>query len=544
MPIFLAACAQVVSPTGGQRDIVGPTPIKFEPPNQTTNFNEKKIKIKFSEFITLKDVQGQLLVSPPLKFPPELTPKGKWLIIAMEDTLKANTTYSFQFGNCVADITEGNASSNLKYVFSTGNLIDSLGLTGKLLNCKDNSPEKDFLVMLYDSLKFKKDSFVNKTLPDYFSKTDANGQYSISNIKEGSYKIFALKDANSNYKFDLSDEKIGFIDTIVSIKNKNNSLDLNSFLSEPWVQYIKKTNLNDFQKVECIFNKPIQKLELIFLNQKVMGDDYSLELGKNKDTLTVWFNKFFKSDSLVFSISDNGKTLDTIYYKVKKPSDLQKNRGRGKAKPFNLIVKSEAFNFYDSTGFVFSSTYPVKEIDSLKIRVISNKLDVNPQIKILDKSRRKFSLVYPWQEDTTYMVKFDSMAFKAYSKDLIQDSLSIKFNIPVKAKGGNFKLKVILPKNNANAILQLKDSKDILVKEVNVSETSEINFGLLKTGTYKVQMIVDENKNSKWDTGNYYLNMQPEKIILCPISINIRANWESEETWDPFKINEPKKQKK
>ncbi|MFN5628287.1 MAG: Ig-like domain-containing domain, partial [Bacteroidota bacterium] len=310
------SCAQIVSPTGGSRDTKGPEVLKYEPSNNTSNFKENKIKIYFNEFINLKDVQSQLIISPPLKEIPELSAKGKTLIIPISDTLKENTTYSFQFGNCVTDITEGNVGTNLKFVFSTGPFIDSFSVVGKILNSETFEPEKDFLVMIYDSIKFYKDSFSFKFLPDYFTKTDASGSFNISNVKKGSFKLFALKDANSNYKYDSPDEKIAFYDSIFTADTFPKLFELNSFLATPSAQFIKKSNFTEFQKMDFVFNKPVEKIDFNFFNSPVSKESYSLEFGKKRDSLTLYFNKKIELDSLNFSINENGTVLDTFYTKT------------------------------------------------------------------------------------------------------------------------------------------------------------------------------------------------------------------------------------
>jgi hypothetical protein len=542
--LFFFSCAQIVSPTGGQRDTKGPEVLYFEPPNYTSNFKEKTIKIRFNEFINLKDVQTQLIISPPLKETPELSAKGKTLLVPISDSLKRNTTYSFQFGNSVADITEGNASANLKYVFSTGSYIDSLSVVGKIVNCETLEPEKDFLVMIYDSLKYRTDSFPFKFIPDYFAKTDVNGTFKISNVKKGSFKIFALKDANSNYKYDSPEEKIAINSDVFVTDTLPKLFELVSFLATPSIQFIKKSNLSDFQKMEFVFNRPAEKIELDFLNTSFSKDDYSLEFGKKRDSLFVFFNKKIEKDSLIFTLKDNEKVLDTIYSKTISFEKATKTRGKGTSNPFFLKVKKEEFNFLDSSGFIFSTTYPILSFDSTKISIVCREKTSNPSIEFLDDSKRKLKLIFPWQEDSTYTVKVDSLALKSYLNELKHDSLSVKFSIPNKAKAGGIKLKINLPSKEIYYLLYLKDSKGSVLRERKINESTEIDFGLFLPANYKIELIEDKNKNGKWDTGNFYLDLQPEKIIKFAKDISVRANWDSEEIWTPFDDSNSKKNSK
>ena len=201
-------------------------------------------------------------------------------------------------------------------MFSTGPFIDSFSVVGKILNSETFEPEKDFLVMIYDSIKFYKDSFSFKFLPDYFTKTDASGAFNISNVKKGSFKLFALKDANSNYKYDSPDEKIAFYDSIFTTDTLPKLFELNSFLATPSAQFIKKSNFTEFQKMDFVFNKPAEKIDFNFFNFSVSKESYSLEFGKKRDSLTLYFNKKIELDSLNFSINENGKVLDTFYTKT------------------------------------------------------------------------------------------------------------------------------------------------------------------------------------------------------------------------------------
>ena len=538
------SCAQIVSPTGGQRDTKGPEVVLCEPLNNTSNFKEKSIKIKFNEFISLKDVQTQLIVSPPLKETPELSAKGKTLIIPITDTLKQNTTYSFQFGNCVTDITEGNASPNLKYVFSTGSFIDSLSVEGKIINSETFEPEKDFLVMIYDSLKFTKDSFSFKFIPDYFTKTDANGTFNITNVKKGSFKMFALKDANSNYKYDSPDEKIAFSSNVFVTDTLPKTFELISFMATPSVQFIKKSNVSEFQKMEFVFNKPTEKIEFDFLNSKITKEDYSLEFGKKEDSLTLFYNKKIEADSLIFILKDNGKVLDTIYSKTISYDKISKSRGKGISNPFFMTVKKEEFNFLNNSGFLFSTSYPILSFDTSKIKIICRDKIYYPSVKYTDKSMRKLKLIFPWQEDSTYIVRFDSLALMGFFPELKHDSLSIKFSVPNKAKAGGIKIKMVLPGTQDFYLLHLKDSKGAIIGERKLNESSEIDFGLFLPSNFKLELIEDKNNNGKWDTGNFYLNIQAEKIIKFAKEISVRANWESEEIWQPFDNPSDKKNNK
>jgi uncharacterized protein (DUF2141 family) len=211
--MFFMACANVVAPTGGPRDEDPPVVIRSVPPNFSPNYGGEQIRISFDEFIVLNNLRQQLLVSPPLENSPEIRVRGRNLIIDIEDELRPNTTYSIFMGDAVRDNTEGNAIPNFRFVFSTGDYVDSLSLSGKVINAFTLKPEEAVFVMLYDSIY---DSIPYKERPVYLSKTNKEGLFEITNMKEGSYMMFALFDNNGNFIYDLPDEKIAFLDSLVT----------------------------------------------------------------------------------------------------------------------------------------------------------------------------------------------------------------------------------------------------------------------------------------------------------------------------------------
>ncbi|MGI8892225.1 MAG: Ig-like domain-containing protein, partial [Bacteroidia bacterium] len=200
-------CANIVTPTGGEKDLIPPEILQEFPPNKSINFSSKEIRINFDEYILLRDPLQQIITSPPLTPAPEYQIKKRSLIIKLPDTLRPNTTYTMNFGNSIVDNTEGNPLAGYQYVFSTGNFIDSLFISGKVTSAFTNDPVKDVTVMLYDQMD---DSLPYKNRPSYFARSNESGTYRISNISANEFKLFTLKDENSNYLFDQPTELIGF----------------------------------------------------------------------------------------------------------------------------------------------------------------------------------------------------------------------------------------------------------------------------------------------------------------------------------------------
>ena len=221
--LLASQCAQIVTPGGGPIDISPPRVVKYIPDSAAKNFDAKRITIVFNEFIDLNDLQKQLVVSPPMNIFPEVTSKGKILSIILKDSLRKNTTYCLNFGSAIRDVKESNAIASFQYIFSTGDHIDTLSLKGTVKNIADQKTEKGILVMLYDGSV--SDSAPYKKMPSYFAKTKEDGTYKIYNIRPGTYKAFTLKDANSDYLYNLPGESISFSDSLIKI-SKNVSLNL------------------------------------------------------------------------------------------------------------------------------------------------------------------------------------------------------------------------------------------------------------------------------------------------------------------------------
>ena len=217
MLAIITSCANIGMPTGGPKDVAPPKVLKSIPKNYSTQFKGKEIEITFDEFVKFRDLNSQLLISPPLKNTPDIKIKGKNIVIKINDTLRENTTYTMFFGDAIVDLNEENILASYEFVFSTGTVLDSLTMTGRVLNAFTQKPEKDIYVMLYDKYD---DSVPIKEKPYYLAKTKEDGEFVMNNLRDMSYKVFALKDANNNLKFDQPNEKIAFIDSLVTARMK------------------------------------------------------------------------------------------------------------------------------------------------------------------------------------------------------------------------------------------------------------------------------------------------------------------------------------
>ena len=314
---FFFSCANVGYPSGGEVDKTAPKATAFEPTNETKNFTSNNIVIHFDEYIQLKDVDNQVLISPPFEHKAEIVAKGKYVSIKIKDTLLPNTTYLFQFKNAIVDNNEGNALPSLDYVFSTGDHLDSLSVKGKVVDGLTLKPDENIAVLLYSEFT---DSAIAKSHPVYMTKTDKNGVFKFKYLKQGLYKIIALKDDDRSLTYNNASEKMAFsTDTILpayiidSVDTADSGLILHTFLPEVGEQRITDSKMTKSGKAIITTLYPL-------VNATITSSENELitVLNKSCDTLEVWTTK--PTDSLTLMIKDPSGIDDTLklrYFKKK-----------------------------------------------------------------------------------------------------------------------------------------------------------------------------------------------------------------------------------
>jgi hypothetical protein len=529
--LIIASCAHIVAPTGGPKDIIPPKMLKAKPDTFSIHFNSPQIKIDFDEFIQLKDEMNQIIISPPLDKQPEIKVNKKSLIIKFKGKLKDSTTYNINFGNSITDVHEGNIKEGFQYVFSTGDYVDSLSLSGKCKYAVDLKTEKGILVMLYKNLD---DSVPVLHKPDYFTKTDSFGNYKINNIKEGTYKIFALKDLNNNYLFDQPGEGIGFKDLPLHITSKDSA---NLFIFEELKakQYIVKSSCEEFGKMVFIFNKPLTNLDIQFLNNTPDDSAISfLEYSKARDSVIYWFTNY-PQDSMKMIISDNGKTLDTLAIHIK-PKEPKKKAD--KSYKFMLNINSVPANgqlISPDNEIQLICSHPITQFDSTKFILKEDTIPIKGfKVSGLDSTKRKITIHFPWKESSNYVLSFPMGTFKDIFGLTNDTTMSFNYKVKSSKDYGNLKLKFKAPSNGFNYILQLMNDKDEIFQQNIVQGDTVIYYSFLDPSKYKLKLIYDTNNNRKWDTGNYFQHLQPEKVTYCKEIFNVRANWDVEASWSIY----------
>jgi uncharacterized protein (DUF2141 family) len=512
--LILFSCAQIVPLSGGEKDIEPPKEVESSPKNGTINFAEKNITVEFDEFIKLNNLSSQLIVSPLIETPPEISIRGKKLIIKLEGELNENTTYSLNFGNAITDITEANIFLNYKYVFSTGSYIDSLSYSGVVVNAFDLSKKESIYVLLYDQFE---DSVPYKELPRYVALTDKEGNFSITNIANGKYKFFAINDINGNYLFDLPNEEIAFKNETIQLDSSSSDNRIYLFEEESEIQFIDKIEGNKmFGKVEVQFNLPTTDLKVtpLNINQK---EPWLLEKNEAGDSLTLWLTLNTKAEELDIIFADGNDIIDTTNVDI--IEDITDTL---------LSINSNISSMFDlNQNIRLETNRPFKAFTSDSIKLYEDSILITTT-HLEAFGLRKFELAYDFKENTNYQIFIPPNTFEDIY-GLKNDTVKIDFKTKSESNYGIINLN-INPNFSDNYIIQLFKGKK-LIQESNFKEVTKTTYKYLAPGNYELKLIIDVNSDKKWNTGNYLEGIQPEKVIYYEKEIKIRANWDNDIIW-------------
>jgi hypothetical protein len=582
--ILFNRCAHPVSPEGGPKDVTPPKVLGCDPPNFSTNFQSSSIRIAFREFIALKNPLSEIFISPPLAKAPDPRLRGKDLLVKLQDTLRGNTTYSISFGQAIADLTEGNQLRDFTYVFSTGDYIDSLSLKGRVISAFNHQPLKNVFVTLYlnnnDTLPF--DSLPLKTAPYYLTKTDERGDFTLSNLQDAPFKLMAIDDQNGDLIFNQPSEKIAYSDSLVkpyyieipkpttadsskkdtipvkqvqkikltpaqvritdsirqadSVKTLNAkypSFELMLFEETDSIQRIAKSAVPRDGMIVLTFKYPIKNAEFTALNvTDSLPAAYLRENSPRQDSVTLWLSGSH-ADTLRLKVSDKGRILDTLNIDLQKK--VKKKKDDNPEPPERLAFTTNGgggsgFNQYRSE-FTITFSYPLEKWDFGRILLVDGKDTLHPQCKFADSIKRRVVVGHKWKEEKPYKLLIPDSVFFGIN-NLTHDSLRIEIKTKAPKEFGNLVL-TFNPKKAGQYIVQILNEKETSVIEEQIAtDSTKLNFNNMLPGKFKIKAILDKNLNRHWDTGNYRKNLQPEKVFYLSKTLEIRANWDIEETWD------------
>ena len=513
--LLTSNCARKGRPTGGLKDSIAPLMITANPPYKSTNFSSKKIKISFNEYITLKNINQQLIISPLLKFLPAITPQGspsKDITIKLTDTLKENTTYTFNFGNSIEDNNEGNKLKSFKYVFSTGAYIDSLTTKGSVKDAYQKGFDKNINVLLYKVDSTFTDSIIYKKKPNYVANTIDSTLFDITNIEKGKYLLIALKDVSNNYLFNPKEDKIGFYTRIIELPK-------DSVITEPIVlfeefgpfKFIRPKQINK-GKLQFGFEGNGNNIKIELLSNVPNNFKSILKLEPEKDTLNYWHTAI-KNDSLVFKVSKD-KLVDTltVFLRNKITDSLKINSN-----------VSRTLDLRDT--LTLTSNNPVTHIDLSQISFI-DKDSVNvPFNHLIHQKTNQIKFLFNKKHNQSYHLKLLPKALTDVFETQ-NDTLNYNFKTKEPEDYGSITLKITKKPTSQVIIELLSEQNKKRIERVIVTNNNTLSFKLLAPGKYIIRAIIDSNKNLKWDTGSYLKKIQPEKVIYHSTIFNIRSNWD------------------
>lgn len=589
----LYSCANIGNPSGGPIDRSAPIFVGSNPRPDALHFKGKKIEILFDEIVTLKDPSTKVIVSPAQTEMPKVSASGKKVTVELIDSLMPNTTYTIDFSNSIQDNNEGNPLGNFAFAFSTGETIDSMRVSGFVLNSQTLEPMQSVVVGLHSNLS---DSAFNKTKLERVALTNDRGQFTIRNLKPGKYHIFALNDLDRDYKFSNPTEDIAFLDEIIvpsvgqteaydTIYNDKNQIDtiisaqrplylpddilLSMFNENRKSQYLANNSRVDSTRIQLIFAAPSDTLPTIKLLDKNAPDNwYSLERTKNNDTLNYWIRPadLVSSDTLTAAVSylrtDSLNTLswttDTLRFTFQRPKVHKKKKKDEQVDSASLI---RYLNFHAKTNgtqevyapLILQSEYPIESFNKnafhLEIKLpddtIYSPTDFQ-SIALRDSSlnRRTIAIRNKWEPGAAYRLQIDTLAVTDIYR-LPMKPLTSEFSVRKIEEYGNLIFNI--PALADSAVVELLDGGDNvkLSAPVRRHRAELLN---LAPGKYYARIFIDRNGNGKYDTGNYDQRIQPEETYYYPGAINLKANWDIEQNWDiyatPVDLQKPDEIKK
>lgn len=511
--VLILGCANRGNPTGGEIDTQPPVVLKSSPENFTTNFNAEEIEIIFDEYVRLSNIQKELIISPPIDPQPLIMPLGsasKVLTISQYDSLKENTTYSFHFGESIEDNNEKNPLSNYRYVFSTGNYIDSLIVKGNVTDAFEREISENINVLLYEVDSLFTDSIIYKEKPKHVAKViDSTNKFLIQNIKAGKYLVIALEEENKDYTFQSKFDKIGFIQNFIELP-KDSTANLKIFKEDALFK-IGKPKQKTGRSFTFGFEGKYEPFKIQIINSDTLNYSGRLTKEKKSDSLIYWIKTNQKLDSIMFNVY-NDKFSDTLKVKIRdKEND-------------SLIIKAGQNNTLKfNENFFIEANLPLDKIDNNKINIL-NKDSVNVDFKTkLDSIKNQFDFIFQKDEEEEYTIELLPGALIDFYENE-NDTLSYKVKTRTYNDYGNLRLNLINAK--FPMIVELVNPNGEVKYETYVSDEASVDFNNIDSGKYFIRIIFDENNNKSYDPGNFLNRLEPEKVVYYPDEIDVRAGWD------------------
>jgi len=586
----MVGCARMGHPDGGWFDDDPPVVIGSHPADQSTNVSAKKISIYFNEYIKLEDATNKVIVSPPQLEMPEIKAAGKRIVVELQDSLKENTTYTIDFSDAISDNNEGNPLGNYTYSFSTGDQIDTMEVSGYVLDASNLEPVKGILVGLYDDLA---DSAF-KTKPMLrVSRTDSRGHFVVKGVAPGTYRAYALKDADGNFSFNQKSEMIGFnhetyvpsskpdvrIDTIW-----RDTLHIDAFRQTPYTHFLPdditllaftqiqtdrfllKTERKEAEKFSMYFTYGHPELPVIKGLNFDADNAFFIETQERQDTIHYWLRDttLINQDTLRMEVSymmtdtlgnlvnqtDTIEALAKIPY-AKRQRDLAKEIDKWKKEQDRRKKREED---YDSIyppkplqpNFKLSQQMdpdkkieiemptPLQRIDTAAIHLYSMIdsawYEAPFTFRPIPNRLRFYEIVAEWRPDTEYSLEIDSAAFEDIY-GLVSKSYKQGLKVKSLDEYSTLTMKVSGISGSLPLRVRLLNKSDAVVKEV-LAKDGVAHFDHVNPDKYYLSAFVDANGNGIWDTGDYDEDRQAESVYYYPREIECKERWDVTQQWD------------
>lgn len=573
------SCANIGNPSGGPIDKTPPIFMRSNPTPNAVNVKDRKIEIFFDEIVTLKDPSTKIIVSPAQTEMPRMSALGRKVTVELVDSLLPNTTYTIDFSNSIQDNNEGNAIDNFAFAFSTGSVIDSMRVSGYVLDSRTLEPMQSVVVGLQSNLA---DSAFHKEKLQRVALTNDRGQFTIRNVSPGSYHIFALKDLDRDYKFGNPTEDIAFLDSIIvpsigsreaadTVYNDLNEIDtimratrpayfpndilLSMFNEDRKSQYLANNLRVDSTRISLTFaaaSDTLPSLSIVGRND-VPDQWYTLERSQTNDTLTYWIRPphLVSADTLIVATTylrtDTASNLswgtDTLKFTFQRQKAKKKKKNE-ETDSLEQIRFMELHPLANGTQEVYAPLLlqtgtPIERYSREAFhlqRKLQNDTTFHPaeikSIALRDStlSRRDLMLKVDWEPGAAYTLAVDSLAMTDIY-GLQTKPLKVDFNVRKMEEYGNIVFNI--PAVRDSAIVELLDGTEKIVLRAPVKSHRAELLNLLP-GKYYARLFIDRNGNGKYDTGNYDMHLQPEETVYYPGAINLKKNWDVEQTWDIY----------
>ncbi|MBB3186574.1 Ig-like domain-containing domain [Microbacter margulisiae] len=572
--IGIDSCAnRGLGPTGGPKDLTPPKVLKVNPPDKTTNFDGKRIEVLFNKIVQLDDPLDKIVVSPPQTQMPAAVSTGRRVVVTFNDSLQKNTTYTIDFNGAIKDYREGNILRNFSTSFSTGSTIDSMQVSGIVLDAQTLNPVQGVLTGVYANLS---DSAFTHFPMLRIGKTEKDGHFSIMGMKPGSYRVYALKDMDGDYKFSQPAEGIAFDEKVIHTSSKmdirndtirKDSVTIDTIMHVSYVHYMPDT-------LTLLYFKENFSRQRLFKSERPEADKLVLYFTAPTDTLPHlnplgfrWksaplIQKSVTTDTLTYWITDTlAAKADTLHFvlhyaksdsigKLEPATDtlqlhwhgfgLEKKQKSKKEKNKAPVIKIATFD--TNITQVMDMDEPIRIDFQIPVMTVdTGKIHLYQKIDSLWKPVRfafhkdddvgmHFSITYDYQPDESYKLLIDSAALRDFH-GLWTTKYMKAYKIRALEEYSSLIIHLTHPLQHV--VYELLDGNDKVLRTLKASPDNNTTFKYVMPGTYYLRMFIDSNDNGKWDTGDFARKIEPERVYYFPGKIVLRVNWDIEQDWDP-----------